>query len=149
MASQTDLDRTFLDIAKNFSSLSKAIRRKVGCIIVKDGQIISNGFNGTPSGFDNSCEYLKEEKSPDVNYNPNNLTTKPEVLHAESNALMKLARSTNSSIGSTMYLTCSPCFECAKLIVQSGIIRLVYIDDYRSEKGIELLRQTDIIIEKI
>jgi len=149
MASQTDLDRTFLDIAKNFSSLSKAIRRKVGCIIVKDGQIISNGFNGTPSGFDNSCEYLKEEKSPDINYNPNNLTTKPEVLHAESNALMKLARSTNSSIGSTMYLTCSPCFECAKLIIQSGIIRLVYIDDYRSEKGIELLRQTDIIIEKI
>tara|TARA_R100000152_G_C6779161_1_gene210509 strand:- start:2712 stop:3161 length:450 start_codon:yes stop_codon:yes gene_type:complete len=149
MASQTDLDRTFLDIAKNFSSLSKAIRRKVGCIIVKDGQIISNGFNGTPSGFDNSCEYLKEEKSPDINYNPNNLTTKPEVLHAESNALMKLARSTNSSIGSTMYLTCSPCFDCAKLIIQSGIIRLVYIDDYRSEKGIELLRQTDIIIEKI
>ncbi len=149
MASQTDLDRTFLDIAKNFSSLSKAIRRKVGCIIVKDGQIISNGFNGTPSGFDNSCEYLKEEKSPDINYNPNNLTTKPEVLHAESNALMKLARSTNSSIGSTMYLTCSPCFECAKLVIQSGIIRLVYIDDYRSEKGIELLRQTDIIIEKI
>lgn len=151
MASQTDLDRTFLDIAKNFSSLSKAIRRKVGCIIVKDGQIISNGFNGTPSGFDNSCEYLKEEKSPDIinYYNPNNLTTKPEVLHAESNALMKLARSTNSSIGSTMYLTCSPCFDCAKLIIQSGIIRLVYIDDYRSEKGIELLRQTDIIIEKI
>ena len=149
MASQTDLDRTFLDIAKNFSSLSKAIRRRVGCIIVKDGQIISNGFNGTPSGFDNSCEYLKEEKSPDINYNPNNLTTKPEVLHAESNALMKLARSTNSSIGSTMYLTCSPCFECAKLVIQSGIIRLVYIDDYRSEKGIELLRQTDIIIEKI
>jgi dCMP deaminase len=92
---------------------------------------------------------LKEEKSPDINYNPNNLTTKPEVLHAESNALMKLARSTNSSIGSTMYLTCSPCFDCAKLIIQSGIIRLVYIDDYRSEKGIELLRQTDIIIEKI
>ena len=149
MASQTDLDRTFLDIAKNFSSLSKAIRRKVGCIIVKDGQIISNGFNGTPSGFDNRCEYLKEEKSPDINYNPYNLTTKPEVLHAESNALMKLARSTNSSIGSTMYLSCSPCFDCAKLIIQSGIIRLVYIDDYRSEKGIELLRQTDIIIEKI
>ena len=149
MASQTDLDRTFLDIAKNFSSLSKAIRRKVGCIIVKDGQIISNGFNGTPSGFDNSCEYLKEEESPDINYNPNNLTTKPEVLHAESNALMKLARSTNSSIGSTMYLTCSPCFDCAKLIIQSGIIRLVYNEDYRTQEGIDLLRQTDIIIEKI
>tara|TARA_R100000084_G_scaffold99507_1_gene53946 strand:+ start:127 stop:603 length:477 start_codon:yes stop_codon:yes gene_type:complete len=153
MASQTELDYTFLEIAFNFSKLSKAIRRKVGCVIVKDGQIISNGFNGTPSGFDNSCEYLKEELDlkegkPLREYNPCNLTTKPEVLHAESNALMKLARSTNSSVGSTMYLTCSPCFECAKLIIQSGITRLVYCDDYTSKKGLDLLEKTDIIIVK-
>ena len=153
MASQTELDYAFLEIAFNFSKLSKAIRRKVGCVIVKDGQIISNGFNGTPSGFDNSCEYLKEELDlkegkPLREYNPCNLTTKPEVLHAESNALMKLARSTNSSVESTMYLTCSPCFECAKLIIQSGITRLVYCDDYTSKKGLDLLEKTDIIIVK-
>jgi len=135
MAKQLDLDYTFLEMAYVFANLSKAKRRKVGCIIVKDGQVISNGFNGTPSGFDNCCEINNE--------------TKPEVLHAESNALMKIARSTNSSIGSTMYLTCSPCFECAKLIIQSGIIRLVYKEDYRKEDGIDLLRLTDIIIEKI
>ena len=135
MAKQLDLDYTFLEMAYVFANLSKAKRRKVGCIIVKDGQVISNGFNGTPSGFDNCCEI--------------NNKTKPEVLHAESNALMRIARSTNSSIGSTMYLTCSPCFECAKLIIQSGIIRLVYKEDYRKEDGIDLLRQTDIIIEKI
>ena len=135
MAKQLDLDYTFLEMAYVFANLSKAKRRKVGCIIVKDGQVISNGFNGTPSGFNNRCEV--------------NDITKPEVLHAESNALMKIARSTNSSIGSTMYLTCSPCFECAKLIIQSGIIRLVYKEDYRKEDGIDLLRLTDIIIEKI
>ena len=135
MAKQLELDHTFLEMAYVFANLSKAKRRKVGCIIVKDGQVISNGFNGTPSGFNNRCEV--------------NDKTKPEVLHAESNALMKIARSTNSSIGSTMYLTCSPCFECAKLIIQSGIIRLVYKEDYRKEDGIDLLRLTDIIIEKI
>jgi len=135
MAKQLELDHTFLEMAYVFANLSKAKRRKVGCIIVKDGQVISNGFNGTPSGFNNRCEV--------------NDITKPEVLHAESNALMKIARSTNSSIGSTMYLTCSPCFECAKLIIQSGIIRLVYKEDYRKEDGIDLLRLTDIIIEKI
>ena len=135
MAKQLELDHTFLEMAYVFANLSKAKRRKVGCIIVKDGQVISNGFNGTPSGFKNRCEV--------------NDVTKPEVLHAESNALMKIARSTNSSIGSTMYLTCSPCFECAKLIIQSGITRLVYKEDYRKEDGIDLLRLTDIIIEKI
>ena len=162
MAKQLDLDYTFLEMAYVFANLSKAKRRKVGCIIVKDGQVISNGFNGTPSGFNNRCEvklssyderdtyYEKEEwiyNLLDKKYT--RLKTKPEVLHAESNALMKIARSTNSSIGSTMYLTCSPCFECAKLIIQSGIARLVYKEDYRKEDGIDLLRLTDIIIEKI
>lgn len=146
MAKQLELDHAFLEMAYVFANLSKAKRRKVGCIIVKDGQVISNGFNGTPSGFDNCCE--EQVFRYDVG-DCNVLQTKAEVLHAESNALMKIARSTNSSIGSTMYLTCSPCFECAKLIIQSGIIRLVYKEDYRKEDGIDLLRQTDIIIEKI
>jgi dCMP deaminase len=143
MAQQTDLDKIFIEMAYSFAKLSNAVRRKVGCIIVKDGQVISNGFNGTPSGFDNTCETVSDKLGIP------SLHTKPEVLHAESNALMKIARSTNSSIGSTMYLTCSPCFECAKLIIQSGIIRLVYNKDYRTQEGIDLLRQTDIIIEKI
>ena len=143
MAQQTDLDKIFIEMAYSFAKLSNAVRRKVGCIIVKDGQVISNGFNGTPSGFDNICETVTDKLGIP------SLHTKPEVLHAESNALMKIARSTNSSIGSTMYLTCSPCFECAKLIIQSGIIRLVYNEDYRTQEGIDLLRQTDIIIEKI
>lgn len=145
MAHQTDLDKVFIEMAFNFAKLSKAQRRQVGCIIVKDGQVISNGFNGTPSGFDNCCEEPIHSSVDDCY----TLQTKPEVLHAESNALMKIARSTNSSIGSTMYLTCSPCFECAKLIIQSGIARLVYKEDYRKEDGIDLLRLTDIIIEKI
>ena len=146
MAKQLELDHTFLEMAYVFANLSKAKRRKVGCIIVKDGQVISNGFNGTPSGFDNCCEEQVFRYDVGDCYV---LQTKAEVLHAESNALMKIARSTNSSIGSTMYLTCSPCFECAKLIIQSGIIRLVYKEDYRKEDGIDLLRLTDIIIEKI
>ena len=146
MAKQLELDHTFLEMAYVFANLSKAKRRKVGCIIVKDGQVISNGFNGTPSGFNNRCEEQVFRYDVGDCYV---LQTKAEVLHAESNALMKIARSTNSSIGSTMYLTCSPCFECAKLIIQSGITRLVYKEDYRKEDGIDLLRLTDIIIEKI
>ena len=146
MAKQLELDHTFLEMAYVFANLSKAKRRKVGCIIVKDGQVISNGYNGTPSGFDNCCEESVFRYDVGDCYV---LRTKAEVLHAESNALMKIARSTNSSIGSTMYLTCSPCFECAKLIIQSGIARLVYKEDYRKEDGIDLLRLTDIIIEKI
>lgn len=146
MAKQLELDHTFLEMAYVFANLSKAKRRKVGCIIVKDGQVISNGFNGTPSGFNNQCEEQVFRYDVGDCYV---LQTKAEVLHAESNALMKIARSTNSSIGSTMYLTCSPCFECAKLIIQSGIIRLVYKEDYRKKDGIDLLRLTDIIIEKI
>jgi len=106
MATKKNLDKIFLEMAASFAKHSYAERRKVGCIIVKDGQIISNGFNGTPSGFDNKCEDFDN----DAPY-PGRLVTKSEVLHAESNALMKLAMSTNSSKGSTMYLTCSPCFD--------------------------------------
>ena len=103
-------------------------------IIVKDGQVISNGFNGTPSGFDNSCEIDN--------------VTKPEVLHAESNALMKLAQSTNSSKGATLYLTCAPCFDCSKLIIQAGISRVVYTHNYRKEDGLDLLSKTNVIVDR-
>ena len=137
MPKQIDLDITYLKMADEWGQLSKAKRRKVGCLIVKDGQIISDGYNGTPAGYDNNCEYETR-----FGYE-----TKPEVLHAESNALMKLAKSTNSSRDSTIYLTMSPCFECAKLIIQAGVKRVVYSEIYRIEKGIEFLRSNDVIAE--
>lgn len=134
MASQKILDEMFMAMARSCTLASKAVRKKVGCVVVKNGQVISNGFNGTPSGFDNTCEV--------------NDVTKPEVLHAESNALMKLAQSTNSSTGSTMYLTCSPCFDCAKLIIQAGVERVVYEESYRKLDGLELLQRANIQIDK-
>jgi dCMP deaminase len=137
MPKQTELDVTYLKMANEWGQLSKARRRKVGCLIVKDGQIISDGYNGTPAGYDNNCEYETR-----FGYE-----TRPEVLHAESNALMKLAKSTNSSRDSTIYLTMSPCFECAKLIIQAGVKRVVYSEIYRIEKGIEFLRSNDVIAE--
>lgn len=143
MASLKELDKIFLEMAFSFAAHSKAKRRQVGCIIVKDGQIISNGFNGTPCGFDNVCEDF-DSTAP----YPGKLITKPEVLHAESNALMKLARSTNSSFGSTMYLTCSPCFDCSKLIIQAGVERVIYKDEYRDLKGVALLRKANIMVER-
>ena len=137
MASQSKLDEAYLDICKTWSQLSCATRKKVGCIIVKDGAIISDVYNGTPKGFDNVCE---------IEYD-GNLKTKNEVLHAESNAITKLAKSTQSSVGSTMYITISPCIECAKLIIQSGISRVVYKDFYRNNEGIKLLKQAKIKVE--
>ena len=113
MASQTDIDRAYLRMCVEWASLSYARRRKVGCLIVKNSQIISDGYNGTPKGFDNNCEEEIDGK----------LVTKSIVLHAESNAISKLAKSNNSSEGATLYVTCSPCFDCSKLIIQSGIDR--------------------------
>ena len=115
----------------------------MGCIIVKDNTIISDGYNGTPSGFSNECEIRLDE------FDENALMTKPEVLHAETNAITKLAKSTQSSDGATMYITIAPCFECSKLIIQSGISRVVYASDYRDEKGITLLKQAKIEVKKI
>ena len=134
MPHQFDLDRTYIKMAREWASLSKAKRKKVGCIIVKDGAIISDGYNGTPKGFDNQCE--------DIDYF-NQLITREEVLHAESNAITKLAKSTQSSVGATMYVTISPCVECAKLIIQSEISRVVYGDFYRSHAGIKLLKKRE------
>ena len=129
MPDQLQLDKTYLQMANLWGQLSKAKRKKVGCLIVRDGHIISDGYNGTPSGYDNNCEYETR-----FGYE-----TKPEVLHAESNALMKLAKSTISSDNSTVYLTMSPCFECAKLIIQAGVRRVVYGEAYRDTTGIDFL----------
>ena len=142
MASQSKLDEAYLQICQTWSQLSTAVRKKVGCIIVKDGIIISDGYNGTPSGFDNSCEIRLDEHDDTA------LLTKPEVLHAESNAITKLARSTQSSLGSTMYITINPCVECSKLIIQSGISRVVYEYFYKNNKGIKLLGKANIEINQ-
>jgi len=125
-------------MASIWSQLSKAERKKVGCLIVKDGAIISDGYNGTPSGFDNTCETIT------ITDGSTKLVTNPEVLHAESNAITKLAKSTQSSDGATMYITISPCIDCAKLIIQSGIKRVVFKKFYRNSEGIDLLKQANI-----
>lgn len=140
MPNQNKLDKTYLKMAEAWGEMSHAVRKKVGCLIVKDGAIVSDGYNGTPSGFDNNCEF---------GFTQQGLTTKPEVLHAESNAITKLARSTNSSDGATLYTTCSPCFDCAKLIIQSGIKRVVYGDNYRECRGLELLEKANIQVEHV
>jgi len=143
MANQNELDFVYLEMAQTLSSLSHAVRRKVGCVIVKDTQIISEGYNGTPRGFDNCCEYVDHV---------DHMYTKPEVLHAESNAITKLARSTNSSDGATLYVTCSPCFDCAKLIIQSGITRVVYKDLYANKdctEALVLLKKANLTVEPI
>ena len=125
------LDRRYLRMAAIWAENSYCQRRKVGAIIVKDSMIISDGYNGTPSGFENVCE---DEYG----------VTKPYVLHAEANAITKVARSNNSSDGATLYITASPCVECSKLIIQAGIRRVVYNELYRITDGIELLRRAGV-----
>ena len=139
MASQKKLDQTYMAMAKELSKLSYANRKKVGCLIVKDTQIISEGYNGTPKGFPNECEY---RSYVDEEY------TKPEVLHAESNAISKIARSTNSSDGATLYVTLAPCFECSKLIIQAGIVRVIYKDHYK-KNGLNLLAKAGVKVNSI
>ena len=139
MPCQHILDSKYVSMAQIWGSLSSAKRKQVGCLIVKGGQIISDGYNGTPHGFDNNCEYETRF----------GLETKAEVLHAESNALTKLAKSTQSSDGATVYITLSPCYDCAKLMIQSGIKRVVYCDEYRDMSGVELLQQANIEVAKI
>lgn len=146
MPSQLNLDITYLKMAHEWGQLSKAKRKKVGCLIVKDGQIISDGYNGTPAGYSNECEFVNKDF---VSLAENKLETKPEVLHAESNALMKLAKSTNSSTGSTIYLTMSPCFDCAKLIIQAGVVRVVCSEAYRIKDGVEFLEKNNIQVDII
>lgn len=125
------LDRRYLRMARIWAENSYCTRRKVGALLVKDQMIISDGFNGTPSGFENICE-------------DENGITKSYVLHAEANALTKVARSNNSSEGSTLYITASPCLECAKLIIQSGIRRIVFNELYRITDGLDLLHRAGV-----
>ena len=125
------LDKRYLRMASIWAENSYCQRRKVGAILVKDQMIISDGFNGTPAGFENVCEDTDG-------------TTKPYVLHAEANAITKVARSNNSSNGSTLYITASPCLECSKLIIQSGIRRVVYNDLYRITDGLDLLHRAGL-----
>lgn len=125
------LDTRYLRMALIWAENSYCERRKVGALVVKNKAIISDGYNGTPSGFENICE-------------DDNNVTKPYVLHAEANAITKLARSNNSSDGSTMYITASPCIECAKLIIQAGVKRVVYGENYRLRDGLDLLERAGI-----
>ena len=135
MDKQTQFDLHYLEMARIWSQNSYCERRKVGALMVKDRMIISDGYNGNPRGFENVCE---DEEGH----------TKSYVLHAEANAITKVARSNNSSEGATIYITASPCIECAKLIIQSGIVRVVYSDDYRLQEGIELLKRAGIQVDK-
>ena len=130
------LDKRYLRMAHIWSENSYCTRRKVGALTVKDKMIISDGYNGTPSGFPNVCE-------------GDDGLTLPCVLHAEANAITKIARSGNNSDGATLYVTDAPCIECAKLIIQAGIVRVVYARSYRLTDGIDLLRQAGIEVEQV
>ncbi len=132
----TKFDRSYIEMAHVWAKNSYCDRRQVGALIVKDRMIISDGYNGTPSGFENICE--DDEGN-----------TKPYVLHAEANAITKVAKSNNSSEGATLYITDSPCVECAKLIIQAGIIRVVYDKKYRITDGLDLLERAGIILDEL
>lgn len=133
---QQILDQRYLRMADIWAQNSYCKRRKVGALLVKDKMIISDGYNGTPSGFENECE--DEENK-----------TKTYVLHAEANAITKVAKSGNSSLGATLYVTSSPCIECSKLIIQAGIKRVVFTENYRLEDGINLLKRASIEVEQV
>lgn len=130
------LDMRYLKMARIWATNSYCVRRQVGALIVKDQMIISDGYNGTPQGFENVCE-------------GEDGLTKPYVLHAEANAITKVAKSNNSSQGGTLYVTASPCIECAKLIIQSGITRVVFADDYHKDDGIVLLKRANVEVVQV
>ena len=131
---QQELDKRYARMALVWAENSYCTRRKVGALVVKDRMIISDGYNGTPTGFENICE-------------DDNNTSKPYVLHAEANAITKIARSSNNSEGATLYVTTSPCIECSKLIIQAGIKRVVYTEKYRLTDGIDLLERAGVTVE--
>lgn len=169
MDKQFELDKRYLRMARIWSENSYAIRRQVGCLIVKDRMIISDGYNGTPAGFENVCEDVEctckricgccktsrpivesidlMKRCKECNYAK--LKTKPYVLHAEANALSKLARSGNNSEGATLYVTDEPCLDCAKMIIQAGIKRVVFWREYHTHEGTQLLLRAKIQIDQI
>ena len=161
---QLEIHKRYLKMAFIWATNSKATRLKVGALLVKNNAIISDGYNGTLSGMSNCCERPLDENGniseiefkdlDELNrfveaFGKDSVKTKPEVLHAESNAITKIARSTASSDGATMYITHAPCFQCSKLIIQSGIKEVVYANDYRDESGINLLRKAGIIVTHV
>lgn len=133
---QLRYDRAYLRMASEWGALSHCERKQVGALIVKDSMIISDGYNGTPTGFDNCCE-------------DENQKTQWYVLHAEANAIMKVAKSTNNSNGATLYITLSPCRECSKLVLQSGIKRVVYLNAYKDNSGLKFLEKAGVELEHI
>lgn len=142
---QHSIDLAYIEMANVWAKLSHANRKKVGALIVKNNTIIADGYNGTPSGFENECEEaINNEDGSFKEYK-----TKWYVLHAESNALAKVAKSTQSCDGATLYITYSPCTECSKLILQSGIKRVVYLDEYRDISGLDFLRRAGVEVKKI
>jgi dCMP deaminase len=157
------IEAIYMQTAYQFAKLSYAERRKVGCVIVKDKQLISFGYNGMPHGFENKCEedQIRYYENPDhastlegKGYSCSDgccskTVTRREVLHAESNAIMKVAKSTMSCDGAELYTTTCPCFDCAKLIIQAGISKVYYSEDYRDMSGIDLLKTAEIEVEQV
>ncbi|HRP52903.1 MAG TPA: dCMP deaminase family protein [Fluviicola sp.] len=129
-------DKAYLRMAQTWGELSHCERKKVGALIVRDGRIISDGFNGTPAGYPNCCEDDRGE-------------THWYVLHAEANAILKVARSTNDCSGATLYITLSPCRDCSKLVLQAGIVRVVYLNEYKDTTGVEFLKQSGVEVVHI
>jgi dCMP deaminase len=142
---KTKFVQLYRDIARRVAELSTARRLQVGAIIIKEDRIVSLGYNGMPTGWDNNCEYEHYELGNPTDFE---LRTRPEVLHAESNAISKMARSSESAEGADLFVTHSPCMECAKLIYQSGIRRVYYDTDYRSDQGIKFLKQSGVAVVK-
>ena len=148
------LKQAYMKTAETFAELSHARRLHVGAIVVKDDRIISIGYNGMPAGWDNNCEYEVTEFQTEYGVgsklvNTGELKTRPEVLHAETNSIAKLAKSNESGLGATMFVTHAPCLDCAKLIYQSGISSVLYRDTYRDTSGITFLEKSGIIVEKL
>lgn len=148
---QYKIDQRYLRMAAIWSENSYCVRRQVGALLVKDSRIISDGYNGTPSGFPNVCEYIpysahahSRDEIIEANNEGKEIHTHSYVLHAEANAITKIAKSNNSSDGATLYVTASPCMECSKLIIQSGIKRVVYSEEYRIMDGISLLQKAGV-----
>lgn len=157
------VDIIYMQMAYQIAKLSYAKRKRVGCLIVKDNQVIATGYNGTPHGFNNECEEVQNREIENENHKKiledkcyecgetycSKEVTKREVLHAESNALAKVSKSTLSSDGADMYVTMSPCFDCAKLIIQSGIKNVFYSESYRDMSGIKLLEKAGIKVKEV
>ena len=137
--------KTYMDVAESFAKLSSAVRLQVGAIVVKDDRIISIGYNGMPTGWDNCCEDIV--RTDEVGFQVTK--TKAEVLHAETNAIAKLAKSSESGLGAAMFVTHAPCIDCAKLVYQSGIDTVYYKNDYRSTQGLEFLTKSNVDVIKV